>query len=47
MKIKEVNKISIATKESIEFYQVCNDNIKKNIESTVALHNNVEYHLCN
>ena len=44
MSLKET---SIATKESIEIYQVCNDNIKKNIESTVALHNNVECHLCN
>ena len=42
--IKEVTKTSIATKESTEFYQVCNDNIKKYFEKTVALHNNVECH---
>ena len=30
--IKEVTKILIATKESTEFYQVCNDNIKKYFE---------------
>ena len=45
--LKEVTKTSITTKESIEFYQVYNDNIKKNMESTVELQDNVENHLCN
>ena len=47
LSVKLVTKTSITTKESIEFYQVYNDNIKKNMESTVELQDNVENHLCN
>ena len=47
LSLKVVTKTSITTKESIEFYQVYNDNIKKNMESTVELQDNVENHLCN
>ena len=47
LSLKVVTKTLITTKESIQFYQVYNDNIKKNMESTVALQDNVESHLCN
>ena len=47
LSVTVVTKTSITTKESIEFYQVYNDNIKKNMESTAALQDNVESHLCN
>ena len=47
LSLKEVTKTSITTKESIVFYQVYTDNIMKNMESTVALQDEVESHLCN
>ena len=47
LSLKEVTKTSITTKESIVFYQVYTDNIMKNMESTVALLDEVESHLCN
>ena len=37
LSLKEVTKTSITTKKSIEFYQVYNGNILKNMESTVAI----------
>ena len=47
LSLKEVTKTTITTKESIVFYQVYTDNITKNMESTVALRDEVESHLCN
>ena len=47
LSLKEVTKTTITTKESIVFYQVYTDNIMKNMESTVALQDKVESHLCN
>ena len=47
LSLKVVTKTLITTKESIQFYQAYNDNIKKNMESTVAHRDNVESHLCN
>ena len=45
LSLKVVTKTLITTKENIEFYQVYNYNIKKNMESTVALQDNIEGHL--